>query len=211
MCFPSSFLALPRLNHSAIRVLQVKALVANGSMDGWVDQSWAGAWENVAPRHTLSLGWTYQLGYILAHRAMVEAGNRARPAQLPWCRHYTLHGTFDAYEDWSTINTAPGSLRWGLWAYSAAAYDNGTGLQLSDGQVRLRVPQVLALSASVSFTSPFLLLSSVPIPPATPPPPLSCPVHQLAQQLERCLHGSLRQQPPWPDGRRRGRISRRRR
>ena len=105
----------------------------------------AGAWQDVTSRKSLSLGWTYQHAYILAHRAQIVRGNRHRTsATNAACKHYVLHGTFDAYEvdaatnlhgpcclqaclqDWSTINTAPGKLRWGAWAWNLAAYRNGS-------------------------------------------------------------------------------------
>jgi hypothetical protein len=59
----------------------------------------AGAWQDVTSRKSLSLGWTYQHAYILAHRAQIVRGNRHRTsATNAACKHYVLHGTFDAYE-----------------------------------------------------------------------------------------------------------------
>ncbi len=84
---------------------------------GWIDQSWGGGWNEVGIReggfwNTPYLGWTYQLGYVLAHSAQL-AGTPTR--------HYILTETFDAWEDWDVIHTAPRRLRWGIWAYLHAA------------------------------------------------------------------------------------------
>eukprot|EP00045_Choanoeca_perplexa_P011217 m.117764 g.117764 ORF g.117764 m.117764 type:complete len:877 (-) comp15552_c0_seq2:126-2756(-) len=118
-----------------IGLTDLEAIVADGYMDAWIDQSWAGAWQDVTVRKSLALGWTYQHAYILAHRAQIVRGNRVRASKgESACKHYVLHGTFDAYEDWSTINTAPGKLRWGAWAWNLAAYRNATHRLTSDGQ-----------------------------------------------------------------------------
>ena len=89
-------------------------------MDAWIDQSWSGAWEDVPSRHSTGLGWTHQLGYILAHRAQIEGGNaqRAAAAARPCagcaarCKHYVLHDTFDSYEGWDTLDNVPLKLAW---------------------------------------------------------------------------------------------------
>ena len=109
-------------------------------MDAWIDQSWSGAWEDVPSRHSTGLGWTHQLGYILAHRAQIEGGNaqRAGAAARPCagcaarCKHYVvsavaslcgffrklkvkttqLHDTFDSYEGWDTLDNVPLKLAW---------------------------------------------------------------------------------------------------
>ena len=78
----------------------VEALVGDGFIDAYVDQSWAGAWEDVPTRASKTTGWTHHLAYILVHRAQIEGGNRRRRAAgiTSRCRHYVLLGTFDAYE-----------------------------------------------------------------------------------------------------------------
>ena len=89
-------------------------------MDAWIDQSWSGAWEDVPSRHSTGLGWTHQLGYILAHRAQIEGGNaqRAGASARPCvgcaarCKHYVLHDTFDSYEGWDTLDNVPLKLAW---------------------------------------------------------------------------------------------------
>jgi hypothetical protein len=115
----------------------VEALVADGFIDAWVDQSWAGAWEDVPTRASKTTGWTYHLAYILIHRAQIEGGNRrraARAAGLDRCRHYVLHGMFDAYEGFDTIHKVPGKLKWGVYAYAMAALvRRGGELVFSDG------------------------------------------------------------------------------
>jgi len=100
-----------------------------GYLDIFVDQTWAGAWNEVGLRETdfwnnPLLGWTYQLGYTLLHAAML-ADTRVR--------HYPLVETFDAWEDWDVIHTAPERLRWGIWAYSHAAVKTPRGLKLPVG------------------------------------------------------------------------------
>lgn len=85
------------------------------------------------------LGWTFQLQYILAHRAAIAGGNAARAALgRPPCKHYVLSDTFDSYEIWSTIRDVPGKLAWGIWAYNTAALrtlapDGSESLTAADG------------------------------------------------------------------------------
>ena len=119
----------------------VEAIVADGFIDGYIDQSWSGAWEDVPSRHSTGMGWTHQLGYILAHRAQIEGGNIARAA-LPACsgclrraKHYVLHDTFDAFEGWDTLDNVPLKLIWGIWAYNHAAFEHANRtLSPPDGQ-----------------------------------------------------------------------------
>jgi hypothetical protein len=75
----------------------------------------------VPTRHSTGLGWTHQLGYILAHRAQIEGGNinRSQLAQPPCsgcskrAKHYVvLHDTFDSYEGWDTLDNVPLKLAW---------------------------------------------------------------------------------------------------
>jgi hypothetical protein len=95
-------------------------LFSAGYMDAYIDQSWSGAWEDVPTRHSTGLGWTHQLGYILAHRAQIEGGNinRSQLAQPPCsgcskrAKHYVLHDTFDSYEGWDTLDNVPLKLTW---------------------------------------------------------------------------------------------------
>ncbi|MGC9996646.1 MAG: hypothetical protein ABSE79_15110 [Terriglobia bacterium] len=109
--------------------LDLEAVAKEGYLDIFVDQTWAGAWNEVGLRETdfwnnPLLGWTYQLGYTLLHAAMLADTK---------VRHYPLIETFDAWEDWDVIHTAPQRLRWGIWAYSHAAVKTPRGLKLPAG------------------------------------------------------------------------------
>jgi hypothetical protein len=109
--------------------LDLEAVAKEGYLDVFVDQTWAGAWNEVGLRETdfwnnPLLGWTYQLGYTLLHAAMLADTK---------VRHYPLVETFDAWEDWDVIHTAPQRLRWGIWAYSHAAVKTPRGLKLPAG------------------------------------------------------------------------------
>ncbi len=109
--------------------LDLESVAREGYLDIFVDQTWAGAWNEVGLRQTdfwnnPLLGWTYQLGYTLLHAAIL-ANTRVR--------HYPLVETFDAWEDWDVIHTAPERLRWGIWAYSHAAVKTPKGLKLPAG------------------------------------------------------------------------------
>jgi len=109
--------------------LDLESLAKQGYLDIFVDQTWAGAWNEVGLRETNFwnnplLGWTYQLGYMLLHSALL-ANTKVR--------HYPLIETFDAWEDWDVIHTAPERLRWGIWAYSHAAVKTPHGLKLPAG------------------------------------------------------------------------------
>jgi len=109
--------------------LDLEALARQGYLDIWVDQTWAGAWNEVGVRDHVfwngpAKGWTYQLAYMLTHAAVL-AGTRVR--------HYPLVETFDAWESWDVIHTAPAKLRWGIWAYSHAAVKTPHGLEIPAG------------------------------------------------------------------------------
>jgi hypothetical protein len=109
--------------------LDLESVAKQGYLDIFVDQTWAGAWNEVGLRETdfwnnPLLGWTYQLGYTLLHAALLADTK---------VRHYPLVETFDAWEDWDVIHTAPERLRWGIWAYSHAAVKTPRGLKLPAG------------------------------------------------------------------------------
>lgn len=107
----------------------VELIAKEGYLDIWIDQTYAGAWNEVGVRqnnfwNVPTQGWTYQLGYVLGHAALL-ADTRVR--------HYTVVDTFDAWEDWDTLHTAPERLRWGIWAFSHAAVKMPNGLKLPAG------------------------------------------------------------------------------
>jgi hypothetical protein len=109
--------------------MDLESIAKEGYLDIWVDQTWAGAWNEVGLRQQSfwnhpTLGWTYQLGYTLLHAAVL-ANTKVR--------HYPLIETFDAWESWDVIHTAPERLRWGIWAYSHAAVKTPKGLKLPAG------------------------------------------------------------------------------
>jgi hypothetical protein len=107
----------------------LEAIANDGYLDIFVDQTWAGAWNEVGLRqggfwNNPALGWTYQLTNMLVHSAILAKSK---------VRHYPLVETFDAWEDWDIIHTAPERLRWGMWAYSHAAVKTPTGLKFPAG------------------------------------------------------------------------------
>jgi hypothetical protein len=109
--------------------LDLESIAKEGYLDIFVDQTWAGAWNEVGLRqesfwNAPPLGWTYQLGYTLLHAAVLADTK---------VRHYPLIETFDAWESWDVIHTAPERLRWGIWAYSHAAVKTPKGLKFPAG------------------------------------------------------------------------------
>jgi hypothetical protein len=109
--------------------VDLERIAREGHLDIFVDQTWAGAWGEVGVREQTFwnaplLGWTYQLGYLLQHAAVL-ADTRVR--------HYPLIETFDAWESWKTIHTARERLRWAIWAYSHAGVKTPKGLRMPAG------------------------------------------------------------------------------
>jgi hypothetical protein len=109
--------------------LDLERIAREGFLDVWVDQTWAGAWNEVGVRHNdfwnnPVLGWTYQLTYTLMHSAVL-AGTHVK--------HYPLIETFDAWESWDVLHTVPERLRWGIWAYSHAAVKTPDGIKVPGG------------------------------------------------------------------------------
>ncbi|MFT7723612.1 MAG: hypothetical protein QM788_12430 [Roseateles sp.] len=109
--------------------IDLERIAREGHLDIFVDQTWAGAWGEVGVREQTFwnaplLGWTYQLATLLMHAAVL--------ADTP-VRHYPLIETFDAWESWDTIHTAPARLRWAIWAYSHAGVKTPRGLRMPAG------------------------------------------------------------------------------
>ena len=109
--------------------VDLESLARDGYMDAWIDQTWAGAWNEVGIRHFTywnlpSCGWTYEFTYMLMHAAILADTK---------VRHYHLVETFDAWESWDVIHTAPERLRWGIWAYSHAAVKTPSGIKMPVG------------------------------------------------------------------------------
>ncbi len=81
-----------------------------GCLDLWITQTWASAWGDYWPAH--SMGFTFQLQNALVQQAML--------AGTP-CKHLFLVETFDAWEPWDSIHGYPCKVSWEVWAYSHAA------------------------------------------------------------------------------------------
>ncbi len=113
-----------------VGAFDIERCVAESALDAWIDQSWAGAWQDFWSWD--HLGWTFQLANILSRRAFIEAGNRKRKGRPP-CRHYVLTDIWCGWEPWDTIHNVPQKLRWGIWAFHHAAVRTPDGLVTPDG------------------------------------------------------------------------------
>lgn len=89
-----------------------------GCLDLWVTQTWASAWGDYWPAH--SMGFTFQLMNALVHQTML-AGTK--------CKHLFLVETFDAWEPWDSVHQYPSKVQWEIWGYSHE------GVLLPDGEV----------------------------------------------------------------------------
>jgi hypothetical protein len=112
-----------------INAMDLEAIAKEGYLDAYIDQTWAGAWNEIAQRpgefwNNATTGWTYQLGYTLLHGTILSETST---------KHYFLTETFDAWESWNIINTVRERLRWGIWAYSHAAVTKPDGYKFPDG------------------------------------------------------------------------------
>jgi hypothetical protein len=112
-----------------VNCFDLESIAKEGFLDAYIDQSWAGAWNEVGQRpkqfwNYQHMGWTYQLAYILLHGAMLS--------ETP-TKHYFLTETFDAWESWNVINSARERLRWGIWAFSHAGIKTPAGIKFPDG------------------------------------------------------------------------------
>ena len=112
-----------------VNCFDLESIAKEGFLDAYIDQSWAGAWNEVGQRpgnfwNSQHKGWTYQLSYILLHGAILS--------KTP-TKHYFLTETFDAWESWNIINCARERLRWSIWAFSHAGVKTSNGLKFPDG------------------------------------------------------------------------------
>lgn len=113
-----------------VNTFDLEALVADGHIDIWIDQTWGGAWNDFWGFERN--GWTFQLAYQLQHALMIEAGNANRSNP---CKHYNIVAPFDAYEPWDIIHSTPEKLKWSIWAYNNASIITPKGYKQVDGSV----------------------------------------------------------------------------
>jgi len=114
-----------------VNCFDLEAIAKEGYLDGWIDETWGGAWNEAGMRgpgptywNSQLLGWTYQLSYMLGHAAVLADTK---------VRHYFLTEMPDGWEPEDVIHNAKERLRWGIWAYSHATVKTPRGLKMPAG------------------------------------------------------------------------------
>jgi hypothetical protein len=107
----------------------LESIAKEGYLDTFVDQTWAGAWNEVGVREETFWnaplnGYTYQLAYLLMHAAILADTK---------VRHYPIIECPDAWEPEDVLHTVPERLRWEIWAYTHAGVKTPAGLKFPSG------------------------------------------------------------------------------
>lgn len=100
----------------------LEQIAQEGYLDAWIDQSWAGEWNDYW--NNAMLGYTFQLSYILVHGAQLAATHT---------RHYVLIDPWDAWEPPDPLHASPLGVRWEIWAYTHAAVKTPQGDKVPAG------------------------------------------------------------------------------
>ena len=97
----------------------LERICESGFLDVFIVQTWASAWQDYWPAH--SMGFTFQLQYVLATLAFVKKSK---------CNVLFVIETFDAWEPWDSIHQYRSKVQWEIWAYSHAE------LKTPEGSIR---------------------------------------------------------------------------
>jgi hypothetical protein len=146
--------------------VDLEAVVADGGLDIFIDQTWGGAWQDWWD--DLWKGWTFQHAFLLGHGAQIRGADAARAALgRPPCRQYKLIETWDGWEPWDTLHDVPGKLEWACWAFSHAA--------VLDAQGAPRVPEGSYISWMNDWNDRLIGEATWPGWPDTSTPPRRAP------------------------------------
>lgn len=112
-----------------VNCLDLETLANEGYLDAFIEQTWAGAWNEAGQRKETfwnypTRGWTAQMAFTLLHAAVLAESR---------VRHYTLIEGYDAWEPGDVIHVSPERLRWGIWAYLHAGVKMPSGLKFPGG------------------------------------------------------------------------------